>query len=119
MKDATSQIRSATRRAKSDVPNRLISMFLHDLSRVISANWPIRVDSEEYEKLVHQSFDNRYPYCLRVPAASECAIEHLDGMNRCRAGLHVAGDVFVACRNATAKNAGMARFTVASQRTST
>jgi hypothetical protein len=98
VKDATSQIRSATRRAKSDVANKLISMFLHDLSRIISANWPIKFDSEEYEKLVRQSFDNRCPYCLRVPAASESAIEHLDGMNRCRAGLHVPGNVFVAYR---------------------
>ena len=98
MKDAASQIRSATRRAKSDVANKLISMFLHELSRIISANWRIRVDSEEYEKLVRQSFGNRCPYCFRVLAVSESVIEHLDGMNRFRAGLHVPGNVVVACR---------------------
>jgi hypothetical protein len=98
VKDATSQIRSATRRAKSDVANKLISMFLHDLSRIISANWRIKVDSEEYERLVRQSFGNRCPYCLRVLATSESVIEHLDGMNRLRAGLHVPGNVLVACR---------------------
>jgi hypothetical protein len=30
--------------------------------------------------------------------ATPCVIEHLDGMNRYRAGLHVAGNVLVACR---------------------
>jgi len=98
VKDATSQIRSATRRAKSDVANKLISMFLHELSRRISENWRIKVDSEEYEQLVRQSFGNRCPYCLRTLATSESVIEHLDGMNRCRAGLHVPGNVLVACR---------------------
>ena len=98
MKDATSQIRSATRRAKSDVANKLISMFLHELSRRVSRNWQTKVDSEAYEVLVRQSFDNRCPYCLRILATSESVIEHLDGMNRYRAGLHVPGNVLVACR---------------------
>ncbi len=98
MKDAASQLRSATRRAKSDVANKLISMFLHELSRIVSENWPTRVDSEEYEQLVRQSFDNRCPYCLRVLVTAESVIEHLDGMNRYRAGLHVPGNVLVACR---------------------
>jgi VWFA-related protein len=35
MRDATSQLRSATRRAKSDVANKLVSMFLHDFKLVI------------------------------------------------------------------------------------
>lgn len=98
MKDATSQIRAASRRAKSDVANKLVSMFLHELSRKISENWRIKVDSEEYERLVRQSFGNRCPYCLRILVTSESVIEHLDGMNRCRAGLHVPGNVLVACR---------------------
>jgi hypothetical protein len=98
VKDATSQMRSATRRAKSDVANKLVSMFLHELSRKISENWRFRVDSEEYAQLVRQSFDNRCPYCLRVLIAAETVVEHLDGMNRCRAGLHLPGNVLVACR---------------------
>ena len=98
MKDATSQLRFATRRAKSDVANKLISMFLHELSRRISENWRIKVDSEEYEQLVRQSFGNRCPYCLCLLTPSESVVEHLDGMNRCRAGLHVVGNVLVACR---------------------
>ena len=98
MKDASSQIRTATRRAKSDVANKLISMFLHELSRIVAEDWRTKVDSEEYERLVRESFDNRCPYCLRILITPESVIEHLDGMNRYRAGLHVPGNVLVACR---------------------
>lgn len=98
MNDPTSQLRTATRRAKSDVANKLVSMFLHELSRRISQNWPIRVDGEEYEKLVRTVFNNRCPYCSRDLTATICVIEHLDGMNRYRVGLHVPGNVLVACR---------------------
>lgn len=98
MKDATTQLRSATRRAKSDVANKLVSMFLHELSRRISGNWPIKVDGEEYEQLVRKWFNNRCPYCSRNLADTVSVIEHLDGMNRYRAGLHAPGNVLVACR---------------------
>lgn len=98
MRDATAQLRSATRRAKSDVANKLISMFLHELSRRISEDWPIRVDSEEYEQLVRGSFNNRCPYCSSELTPTSSVIEHLDGMNRYRAGLHVPGNVLVACK---------------------
>ena len=98
MKDPTAQLRSATRRAKSDVANKLVSMCLHDLSRRISENWPITVDGEEYGGLVRKWFDNRCPYCSRNLADTVSVIEHLDGMNRYRVGLHVPGNVLVACR---------------------
>ncbi len=98
MKDSTSQLRSATRRAKSDVANKLVSMFLHELSRRVSQNWPIKVDGVEYEELVRRGFNNRCPYCSRDLANTVSVIEHLDGMNRYRAGLHVPGNVLVACR---------------------
>jgi hypothetical protein len=98
VKDPTSQLRSATRRAKSDVANKLISMFLHELSRRISEDWPIKVDGEEYEELVRRAFGNRCPYCSRDLADTVSVIEHLDGMNRYRAGLHAPGNVLVACR---------------------
>ena len=98
MKDPTSQLRSATRRAKSDVANKLISMFLHELSRKISRNWTTKVESEEYERVVRGLFSNRCPYCSRDLADAGSVIEHLDGMNRYRAGLHVPGNVLVACR---------------------
>src|SRR6266851_3227326 len=98
MKDPTSQLRSATRRAKSDVANKLISMFLHELSRRVCQNWRIRVDGEKYEALVRGQFNNLCPYCSRDLANTVSVVEHLDGMNRYRAGLHVPGNVLVACR---------------------
>ena len=98
MKDPTSQLRSATRRAKSDVANKLVSMFLHELSRRVSQKWTIKVDGQEYEDLVRKLFNNRCPYCSRDLGSTLCVIEHLDGMNRYRAGLHVPGNVLVACR---------------------
>lgn len=98
MKDATSQLRSATRRAKSDVANKLVSMFLHELSRKISLKWALRVDSQEYENLVRSIFGNHCPYCSCDLATTASVIEHPDGMNRCRAGLHVPGNVLVSCK---------------------
>lgn len=98
MKDPSSQLRSATRRAKSDVANKLVSMFLHELSRKIGQSWPIKVDGEEYEKLVRQQFENKCPYCSCDLDGTICIVEHLDGMNRCRAGLHLPGNVLVACK---------------------
>jgi hypothetical protein len=98
VKDPISKLRSATRRAKSDVANKLVSMCLHELSRRISQNWPIRVDSEEYEALVRERFRNRCPYCSRELTDLDSVVEHLDGMNRLRAGLHVPGNVLVACK---------------------
>ena len=98
MKDPTSQLRSATRRAKSDVANKLVSMFLHELSRRVSRTWRMTADSEEYEKIVRERFENRCPYCSCDLANTVTVIEHLDGMNRLRVGLHVPGNVLVACR---------------------
>jgi hypothetical protein len=71
-------------------------MFLHEFSRRISEDWPIRVDGEEYEGLVRKWFDNRCPYCSCNLADTVSVIEHLDGMNRYRAGLHAPGNVLVA-----------------------
>jgi hypothetical protein len=73
-------------------------MFLHELSRRIAENWRIRIGGEEYERLVRQSFNNQCPYCCRPLADAEPVIEHLDGMSRYRVGLHVPGNVLVACR---------------------
>jgi hypothetical protein len=98
MKDPTSLLRSATRRAKSDVANKLISMFLHDLSRRVAKSWPMKVGGEEYEVLVRLRFGNLCPYCLCDLRETIPVVEHLDGMNRLRAGLHVPGNVLVACR---------------------
>lgn len=98
MRDPTFQLRSATRRAKSDVANKLVSMFLHELSRRIGEKWPIKVAGEDYEELVRKLFNNRCPYCSRDLADASTVIEHLDGLNRLRAGLHLPGNVLVACK---------------------
>jgi hypothetical protein len=96
--DPTAQLRSATRRAKSDVANKLVSMFLHELSRRISVKMGARVESEEYGGLVRSLFGNRCPYCACDLRETQCVVEHLDGMNRYRLGLHIPGNVLVSCR---------------------
>jgi hypothetical protein len=96
--DASYQLRTATRRAKSDVANKLVSMFLHELSRRIGQDWPIRVDGAEYEQLVRAKFGNRCPYCSADLGVAPPVIEHLDGLNRYRVGLHLPGNVLVACK---------------------
>ena len=73
-------------------------MFLHELSRRIGQSWHITVDGEDYEKLVRERFNNRCPYCSCDLANTVPVIEHLDGINRYRVGLHVPGNVLVACR---------------------
>ena len=98
MKDPTSKLRSATRRAKSDVANKLISMFLHELSRKVCRSWNIKVDSEFYAAIVRDTFHNHCPYCDCDLALTTSIVEHLDGMNRYRVGLHVPGNVLIACR---------------------
>jgi len=97
MSDATGQLRSATRRAKSDVANKLISMFLHELSRKVCREWGMRVEGAGYGELVRARFGNCCPYCLRSLVETLPVIEHLDGMNRYRTGLHIPRNVLVSC----------------------
>lgn len=98
MIDPISKLRSATRRAKSDVANKLVSMCLHELSRRIGQSWTVKVDGQEYEGLVRELFGRRCPYCSCDLTDTNSVIEHLDGMNRYRVGLHVPGNVLVACK---------------------
>ena len=98
MKHPSSQLRTATRRAKSDVANKLISMFLHELSQSISRTWKVKIGSAEYVEMVREAFGNLCPYCSCEMADATFIVEHLDGMNRLRAGLHVPGNVLVACK---------------------
>jgi hypothetical protein len=98
MRDPVSKLRLATRRAKSDVANKLVSMCLHEMSRKIARSWPIKIDDAEYGNLVREWFGDLCPYCRRALTDADSVIEHLDGMNRLRAGLHVPGNVLVACK---------------------
>ena len=91
-------LRRATSRAKSDVANKLVSMFLHGLSRKISASMGVAVTDEGYTLAVEAAFGNRCCYCGRPLELDRSAIEHLEGMNRFRLGLHIPGNVMVSCR---------------------
>jgi hypothetical protein len=98
LKDPACKLLSGNTNAKSDVANKLISMFLHELSRSVSKTCAIKVKSKEYVEMVRDSFSNRCPYCSRELTWDNSIVEHLDGMNRLRAGLHVPGNVLVACK---------------------
>lgn len=96
--DAAACLRRATSRAKSDVANKLISMFLHEISRRASVEIGMSVSDSKYAKTVVEVFGHRCAYCETALENDRVAVEHLDGMNRLRAGLHLPGNVIVACR---------------------
>jgi hypothetical protein len=98
LKDPASKLLAGNTNAKSDVANKLISMFLHELSRLVSKAFNLKVNSKEYAQIVRESFENLCPYCSRTLTLDNSVVEHLDGMNRLRAGLHVPGNVLVACK---------------------
>lgn len=91
-------LRKATSRAKSDVANKLVSMFLHDLSRKIAASLQLSVTDAKYAEVVAAAFGADCCYCSRPLELDRAAVEHLDGMNRFRLGLHIPGNVIVACK---------------------
>jgi hypothetical protein len=88
----------ATSRAKSDVANKLVSMLLHEISRRVTVKaGGLSVTDPSYTERVEQSFGHLCLYCGRSLENDRAAVEHLDGMNRFRLGLHVPGNVAVAC----------------------
>ena len=91
-------LRKATSRAKSDVANKLVSMFLHDVSRRISSSIGLGVSDSRYAQAVAATFGDGCCYCGRTLENDRAAVEHLDGMNRFRAGLHIPGNVVVSCK---------------------
>lgn len=96
--DSSQALRKATGRAKSDVANKLVSMFLHEVSRRACEAGGMSVSSADYLTSVIDAFGHRCLYCNRDLEHDRAAVEHLDGMNRFRVGLHVPGNVAVACR---------------------
>jgi hypothetical protein len=88
---------TATSRAKSDVANKAVSMFLHELSKRICADFNVRVAKPAYADVVEELFGSNCPYCGEPLKPDRLAVEHLDGMNRVRLGLHIPGNVAVAC----------------------
>lgn len=91
-------LRKATGRAKSDVANKLVSMFLHEVSRKITVKIGLNVADDEYVKAVETEFGGHCCYCGRLLESDRAAVEHPDGMNRFRAGLHIPGNVIVSCK---------------------
>jgi len=96
--DTSKYLANATSRAKSDVANKLVSMFLHELSRRLSAEVGGGVTDPEYTRAVAETFGTGCAYCDRPLEPDRASVEHLDGMNRHRVGLHVAGNVVVSCK---------------------
>lgn len=94
----TAYLRKATSRAKSDVANKLVSMFLHEVSRKISASLGLNVADSRYADAVFSKFGVHCCYCGRALENDRAAVEHLEGMNRFRAGLHIPGNVVVSCK---------------------
>ncbi len=95
--DTAKYLSQATGRAKSDVANKMVSMFLHSISQRIAAEVKLRVTDPSYVNSVADAFGDRCVYCRLNLETNRAAIEHLDGMNRFRAGLHIPGNVAVAC----------------------
>lgn len=96
--DTSAYLRKATSRAKSDVANKLISMLLHEVSRRMVATIGASVTEAKYAATVAAAFGDRCGYCQRLLEADRATVEHLDGMNRFRVGLHIQGNVIVACK---------------------
>lgn len=97
--DVAAALRKSTGRAKSDVANKLVSMFLHDVSRKACAAGGMTVSDGRYAASVVAAFGNSCLYCGRELTASVVpVVEHLNGMNRVSVGLHVPGNVAMACK---------------------
>ena len=95
--DTQAYLRRATGRAKSDVANKLVSMFLPEVSRKVCAERGLTVSDPRYTEAVFRTFGTNCCYCQNPLESDRAAVEHLDGMNRLRMGLHVPGNVVVAC----------------------
>ena len=91
-------LQKATRRAKSDVANKLVSMLLHEISRALTTSTGVPlVNAPVYSQQVEAAFGSSCLYCARPLENARAAVEHFEGMNRFRLGLHIPGNVAVAC----------------------
>ena len=98
MFDVSAALQRSTGRAKSDVANKLVSMFLHEISRAACRAGGLSVTDLAYREKVVEAFGNGYLYCLQPLEKDRAAVEHLNRMNRFRIGLHIPGNVAMACR---------------------
>lgn len=88
----------ATSRAKSDVANKLVSMLLHEVSRKVCLRLELSVGDPVYSEAVATIFGPDCCYCGMPLETNIAVVEHPDGMNRIRAGLHIPGNALLACR---------------------
>ena len=95
---ASAYLRRATSRAKSDVTNKLVSMLLHDLSRKICASLQLNITDARYAEAVEAAFGSNCCYCYQPLEEDRTSVEHLEGKNRFRFGLHIPGNVVLACK---------------------
>lgn len=96
--DVTSALRKSTGRAKSDVANKLVSMFLHEVSRKACAAARMTVSDLYYAESVLAAFGKECLYCRNALESDRTTVEHLNGMNRVCVGLHIPGNVAMACK---------------------
>lgn len=97
--DVAKALRKSTGRAKSDVANKLVSMFLHEVSRKACTAGGMNVSDSRYSNSVVAAFGWNCLYCEKQLTASVVpVVEHLNGMNRMSVGLHVPGNVAMACK---------------------
>lgn len=97
--DVAASLRKSTGRAKSDVANKLVSMFLHEVSRKACAAGGMNVSDLRYSDSVVAAFGRKCLYCEKELTPSVVpVVEHLNGMNRVSVGLHVPGNVAMACK---------------------
>ena len=114
--DTSAYLRRATGRAKSDVANKLVSMFLHDVSRKLCSTLELSVSDPRYVDAVAKTFGPNCCYCGRILENDRAAVEHLEGTNRFRVGLHIPGNVILSCKRCNKekrRDDGLAKLTLA------
>lgn len=93
-----SQLGRRNQRQKSDVAQKMVAMCLHELSsQLVRAHPELRVEAASYIEAVRRTFGTSCAFC-GLPLPTDTHVEHLDAMNRVRAGLHVAGNVVLSCK---------------------
>lgn len=97
--DVAGALKKSTGRAKSDVANKLVSMFLHEVSRKACVAGGMTVSDSRYAESVIAAFGRNCLYCGRDLEPDRATVEHLNGMNRVSVGLHVPGNVAMACKS--------------------
>ena len=70
---------------------------LDDAGTKVCATLEMSVSDLKYTEAVTRVFGSNCCYCGRVLETDRAAVEHLDGMNRFQIGLHIPGNVIMAC----------------------